>query len=318
MKESQKPGPADAELSPAHEPSPAHAPADDAHQPDELAGAAPPPEHAPLAYETAGAAPPPEHAPLAYDPAGAAPPPPPYGPNAYPPGYGPVPMPPGYPPQAPHPHAPHPQMMHPQMALRSHPPGVPIPAPPSHGGPYRVPLAPEAPVFPGFPPARPPRPILGSAVAVYGVLLWSFVIAGQFATSWITGAPMSHGLAAFLVLAATTTAWVFALRRSRDALPSMTTGRFVGRGIGVLTLAFAFFVLTILVATLFGQATSGHDFLIAFTLVAASLAAIIMGPRLTLPRRPERTHRMRFAVISMWIVGVILTFVAAAELATTG
>ena len=29
-----------------------------------------------------------------------------------------------------------------------------------------------------------------AALAVYGVLLWSFVVAGQFATSWITGTPM--------------------------------------------------------------------------------------------------------------------------------
>jgi hypothetical protein len=121
-----------------------------------------------------------------------------------------------------------------------------------------------------------------------------------------------------MVLVATGAAWLFALQRSKSALPSPTMGRFIGRSLGIASLAAVFFFLTLIVATIFGQATRGHDFLIAFLLVAASVAGIILGPRLTFPDRPARTQRMKFAVISMWIVGVILTFVAGAELATNG
>jgi hypothetical protein len=197
----------------------------------------------------------------------------------------------------------------------------PVVPPPNLAGPYRIPIPPvepPMPIFQGFPQARPPRPILGSALAVYGVLLWSFVVAGQFATSWITGAPISQGTAALMVLVATGAAWLVALRRSKNALPSPTMGRFIGRSIGIASLAALFFFVTLIAATIFGQSTRGHDFLIAFLLVAASVGSIILGPRLTAPIRPERTQRMKFVIISMWLMGVILTFVAGAELATNG
>lgn len=213
------------------------------------------------------------------------------------------------------------------LQLHSHPPHVPIPAPlpPSQripippSGPYRMPPV-DQPMMNWQPQPQPkkPRPILGSAISVYGVLLWSFIVAGQFATSWISGAPMSQGTAAFFVFVATGTAWGFALHRSRNALPSVTMGRFIWRGIGIGTIAFCFFFLTLVGATIFGQSTHGLDFLIAFLLVGTAVAAMIVGPRLTTPNRPARTHGTRFAVVSMWIVGVILTVVAGAELATNG
>lgn len=217
--------------------------------------------------------------------------------------------------------------MEPPLQLHSHPPHIPIPAPlpPSQripipaSGPYRVPPV-DQPMANWQPQPQPkqPRPILGSAIAVYGVLLWSFIVAGQFATSWISGAPLSQGTAAFFVFVATGTAWGFALHRSRHALPSVAMGRFIWRGIGIGAIAFCFFFLTLVGATIFGQMTHGLDFLIAFVLVATAMAAMIVGPRVTTPNRPARTHGMRFAVVSMWIVGVILTMVAGAELATNG
>ena len=214
--------------------------------------------------------------------------------------------PPPMPPQA------MPMQMPPQAMLMQAPP-------PSH--PYRLPttpVEPPMPVYPDFRAPKKPRPILGSALAVYGVLLWSFVVAGELATSWISGVPISQGSALFMVFAATVTAWVVALRRSRAALPATTLGRFIWRGIGISALSFLFFFVTLIGATMFGQSTHGHDFLIAFVLVSLALTGIVMGPRLTLPIRPQRTQGARFIVISMWIVGVILTFVAGAELATNG
>lgn len=215
--------------------------------------------------------------------------------------------------------------------------GPPAPMPPSsrgpfaryplgaspHGGPYRIPVAPEPATLPqsfktGLLPAKP-RPFLGSALAIYGVLLWSFVVAGQFATSWMTGSPMSNGTAMLIVFAATIAAWVLAMRRTRVAVPAMTAAEGVGRGVLMLAAATLMFFLTLIVATIIGQTSSrNHDFAIAFFLVVTAVAATILGPRLTLPARPERSHGARFALVSMWIMGAIVTFIAGAELATNG
>jgi hypothetical protein len=217
-----------------------------------------------------------------------------------------------------------------QPPLHSHPPDVPMPAPPSRqigpppiqGAPYRVPLAPmqEPATLPWAPvvAAKKPSPILGSAIALYGIALWGFVIMGQFATSWISGTPIQNGTALFFVFVLVMTGWGLALHRSRQAVPPATAGRLVWRGIGIFGLAFVFFFVTIIMAAIFGQNTYGHDFLIAFTLVAASVAAMIVGPRMTMPVRPQLTHGHRFAVVCMWIGGVIVTFIAGAELASNG
>lgn len=189
------------------------------------------------------------------------------------------------------------------------------------GGPYRIPVAPEPPTTPAFRPALAPtpRPFLGSALAIYGVLLWSFVVAGQFATSWITGSPMSNGMAVFIVFAATTAAWIFAIRRSRVAVPTMTLAQGVGRGVLTAAAAGLMFLLTLIFATILGQTSNrNHDFGIAFFLVLTAIAATVFGPRLTLPVRPQRTHGARFAIVSLWMMGAIVTFIAGAELATNG
>jgi hypothetical protein len=58
--------------------------------------------------------------------------------------------------------------------------------------------------------------------------------------------------------------------------------------------------------------------LIAFALVTFSLVAAIAGPPWTSPIRPLRTHRQRFTLTVFWIAGVVITFVAGAELAVNG
>ena len=48
-------------------------------------------------------------------------------------------------------------------------------------------------------------------------------------------------------------------------------------------------------------------------LVAIATTAAIVGPRVTSEVRPETTHRMRFALVVMWLAGALLTLVAGVE-----
>lgn len=191
-----------------------------------------------------------------------------------------------------------------------------IEAPP--GGPYRVAEQPEVAVAPYVHTAPRPWPIFGPSLSVFAVLLWSFVVAGQFTTSWSMGKPLGQGVAIGMVFIATFVAWLINVRASAIAEPSRSSGRIIGRAIGIGALAFVYFVLAIIVATAFGQSARGLDLFVAFALVAVSLVAAIVGPRLTMRVRPTRTHRERVTLVVTWIVGVLLTLVAGADLAANG
>jgi hypothetical protein len=194
------------------------------------------------------------------------------------------------------------------------PSGLPMPP----GPPYRVPepsLLPSSP----FVAARRPRPVIGPALSVFAVLLWTFVVVGQFTTSWTMGATFGQGIALALVMLATFAAWVANLRRSRMLVPPQRTAGLVGRGIGIGALALSLFLACLAVATVAGSTSSkNHDFFIAFALIVVSTVAAIAGPRLTSPVRPERSHGSRFVLVVMWIAGALLTLVAAADLAANG
>jgi hypothetical protein len=209
-----------------------------------------------------------------------------------------------------------------------------VPAPPAQsapaeatetipsGAPYRAPAPPEERALVPEPPPfarRSPRPILGPAVSVFAVLLWSFVVFGQFTTSWMSSGPLSERLAVCLVLIVTFASWVAGIRRSRDAMPPRTKVHLAMRAIGIGSLSLLMFVLTVFVATVIGSASSrNHDFFVAFVLVTFSLVAAIAGPPWTSPLPPTRTHRQRFALTALWIAGVVVTLVAGAELAVNG
>ncbi len=185
------------------------------------------------------------------------------------------------------------------------------------GAPYRVQPPPDP--TPELPWARPSRPVIGPALSVFAALLWSFVVAGQFTTSWSTGAPLGQGAAVALVLLATLAAWITSVRRSRIVMPPLRTINLVGRGIGIAALALVLFLLCLFAATVAGNTSSrNHDVLIALVLVALSAASAIGGPRLTSPTRPERTHGQRFALVVLWITCVLLTLVAGADLVANG
>jgi hypothetical protein len=188
------------------------------------------------------------------------------------------------------------------------------------GSPYRVPETTEPLAWPELRTRKRPRPWIGPALSVFAVLLWAFVVAGQFTTSWMTGAPISQGFALFLVMLATFAAWISGIRRSRFAMPPRRPfAGLVGRGIGIAAIAGLLFFVSIFAATAIGNLSSNdHDLFIAFVLVGIATLAAVLGPRLTSEMRPETPHRMRFIVVVMWLAGALLTLVAGVDLAANG
>jgi hypothetical protein len=158
--------------------------------------------------------------------------------------------------------------------------------------------------------------VIGPALSLFAVLLWGFVVAGQFTTSWVTGAPLSQGVAVTFVLLTTNASWLFCIRRSCVVAPPLRSSALVGRAVAIAALAIVFFFASIFAATMVGQLSSNnHDLLIAFGLVTASTLAATAGPRLTSPLRPELTHRQRFLLVVAWMAGALLTVVAGVDLA---
>jgi hypothetical protein len=190
------------------------------------------------------------------------------------------------------------------------------------GAPYRVPAPPVEPPEPevfSFAPPRKPRPIIGPALSTFAIVLWTFVVVGQFTTSWPLGTPISQGAAAVLLVGMTFLAWAVSLRRSRVVLPPRSIVHFVGRGLGIAALAWILFVVTLVAATAAGEMSSrNHDMLIALVLLFLSLGAAIAGPKVTSPAPPERTHRERSMLAMLWIAGTLLTLVTAVDLAVHG
>jgi hypothetical protein len=195
---------------------------------------------------------------------------------------------------------------------------VPI-VPPVPSGPYRLPA--DAIVLPPLPeaPAKATRPLFGPAVSVFAVLLWAFVVVGQYTTSWTFGVPLGEGVAIGMVLLATFAAWLANVRWSGIVTPPASTGRFVLRALGIGALAVALFGLTILVATILGGVLRrSAELVVPFALVFLATVAAIAGPRLTSPMRPIRTHRGRFLLVTLWLGGTILTLIAGVDLAAYG
>ena len=187
--------------------------------------------------------------------------------------------------------------------------------PPVPSGPYRTP--PHEVRAPA--PKPPTRPYVGAAVASFGPMLWSFVVAGQFTTSWSTGKPLAQGIAVAAVFVTTLVAWIVAMRRSHHAVPAASKAALFGRSLVVGLCSFALFVVAIVAATAFGAANpKSHDFLIAFGLVAIAMGATIAGPKLTTSEPPARTHGQKFVAVALWVLGALVTLVAGVDLATNG
>ena len=183
-------------------------------------------------------------------------------------------------------------------------------------GPYRTPPRDEPAGF--TPPKRAPRPVIGPTLSSFGVMLWTFVVAGQFTTSWSAGRPLDQGIAVGAVVVATFVAWVLGLRRSRMSVPR-TTGWLFGRAVAIAVSTLVLFVLAIVATTAMASSSSrNHDFLVGFVLVSVSLVSVIVGARLTSPEPAERTHAQKFVQVALWVAFALLSFVAGADLASNG
>ena len=195
------------------------------------------------------------------------------------------------------------------------------PAVPS-GAPYRVPAPPPSPEPPApelyfGPPPRKPRPLMGPALSIFAVLLWSFVIAGQFASSWSLGIQVRSDPAFAIVVLTTLVAWIANMRRSAVAVPPRSKLHLFWRSVGAGVVAFVFFLLCLVAAAAVNSAMNA-DFVVAAVLVLVSLLAAIAGPHLTSTTAPQRTPRQRTALVVLWIAGTLLTLVAGADLAANG
>jgi hypothetical protein len=157
--------------------------------------------------------------------------------------------------------------------------------------------------------ALPSRPVLGPVLRVYGALLWSYVIAGQFTTSWFDGTPIGEAWAALIVVGTTLLVLFSSMRRSAE----------ISRALGVLALALLAFIVTLVVVVIAGATLlpGKHDFLYAFALVLTALIASLAGLRMT---RPDSVylHSARVRNVLTWLVLVVITLIAGAELVTSG
>ncbi len=168
-------------------------------------------------------------------------------------------------------------------------------------------------------PRRKPQPLIGPVLSVYGALLWSFVLAGQFTTSWMNAGPMDERLALLTVFVATVGMGIIALRRAQVAAPT-SVGRVLGRAVFAFVGAFIAWFATIFVAAIAGHSASrNHDVLIAMFLLALAVTATVLGPRLTSPGpHAAPSHGRKVIQVSFWAGLAVVTLIAGAELVSNG
>jgi hypothetical protein len=159
--------------------------------------------------------------------------------------------------------------------------------------------------------------LVGPTLRVYGALLWSFVIAGQFTTSWIDGAPVHEGLAVAFVLATTGLVGAFAMFRYA-AVTQPSRVALARGGIAVFLYAVVACVVSVFVVSVGSVFTSDRRSLLPpFVLVALALVASLVGQRAQRTATPS-THTQRVAGAMAWFVTMVLTLIAAAELIANG
>jgi hypothetical protein len=193
------------------------------------------------------------------------------------------------------------------------------PAPPSASGPatpYRTAItAPEA-LAPRALPRR--SSLVGSALFVSGVLLWTFVVMGELTTSY---APGKHGmlvgeaLAVVFVLATSAAAWGVALRRSLAVSPASSDALAYFRGASLALLAILLWFVVLFIATALGKGASKNlDGPISTLLLIVSVASALGGRRLAGLHGPASTSRQRLLRRLLWAGSSLLTFVAVVEI----
>jgi hypothetical protein len=149
-------------------------------------------------------------------------------------------------------------------------------------------------------------------------LLWSYVVFGQFTTTWFPKtAPMSEGLAVFCVFTCTVAGWILAVRRSL-VVPVRSQQALYGRAINIGVLGAGWWLLTVILAAILGMASGKNvDILMMPVLLVVSVVAIVRGRRIAVPERLPLSQRERTLLTLLWTGGVAVTLGACVELAGT-
>jgi hypothetical protein len=188
------------------------------------------------------------------------------------------------------------------------PPVASVVEPPAAPTPYRsLPVEP-APFVMTHAPTRLVT-LWAPAFMVSGVLLWSFVVMGQLVTTY---APGRHDLLVgevtgiFFVLAASSGAWVSALRQSLRVSPTTSVVKRMERGIALGTLALLAWGASLIVAMIVGKALP--DGLVTLLLIAAAGGAFGYGRHLL--HDPFKSKERSLLAISLWAGAGLLTLAA--------
>jgi hypothetical protein len=152
---------------------------------------------------------------------------------------------------------------------------------------------------------RPPRLVLGPGLWIFGALLWSYVVLGQFVVK-----DFPEGIALLtlaLVVGVTYAAAVRDSLRAVPAEPSARRRRWLWPGVA----AFGFWLGTTLLVTAVGKSSNANlDAPITLLLLALSVLAIILGRRFTHPGRPKRSLGKLALFIAAWLLAALATLAA--------
>lgn len=157
--------------------------------------------------------------------------------------------------------------------------------------------------------------VWGPVLFTFGVVLWSYVVMGQLATSYAPGRHsllLGEGTAILFVLVASFASWLVAVRRSLVASPAPGWSGRIARGLILGMLASMSWCTVTAGAAVAGKSASKNaDGAITVMLLVMSIAALVYGRRLS-PRPEEAppTQRARTFARVLWTGAALLTLVA--------
>ncbi|HEX8792277.1 MAG TPA: hypothetical protein VF765_15085 [Polyangiaceae bacterium] len=190
--------------------------------------------------------------------------------------------------------------------------GPPSGSQPVPSAPYRTALE-TAPPF--VPRASTAVTVWGPALWTFGIVLWSYVVMGQLATTYAPGRHsllVGEGTAILFVLVASFVAWLVAVRRSLGASPAPGWAGRIARGfiLGMLA-SMSWCTVTAGAAVAGKSAAKNADGSITVMLLVVSIAALLYGRRLSpRPTDPPPTQRARTFTRVLWTGAGLLTLVA--------